>query len=65
MTISGSGLSGTTGVTFGGIPAPAVRVNSDLEISVTTPPGGLGPVTVTVATSAGNANCGPFTYGTR
>lgn len=65
VTISGSGLSGTTGVTFGGVAAPAVRVNSDVEISVTTPPGGLGPVTVTVETSAGSANCGPFTYGTR
>jgi hypothetical protein len=65
VTISGSGLSGTTGVTFGGIAAPAVRVNSDVEILVTTPPGGLGPATVTVATSAGNANGGPFTYGAR
>ncbi|HEY6485245.1 MAG TPA: IPT/TIG domain-containing protein [Candidatus Cybelea sp.] len=65
VTISGSSLSGTTGVTFGGIAAPAVRINSDVEISVTTPPGGLGPVTVTVTTSAGKANCGPFTYGAR
>ncbi|HEX4012320.1 MAG TPA: IPT/TIG domain-containing protein [Candidatus Cybelea sp.] len=63
VTIGGTGLSGTTGVTFGGVPAATVRVTSDTALAVTTPPGGLGAVTVTVTTPGGSASCTPFTYG--
>jgi IPT/TIG domain len=62
VTITGSGLSGTTAVTFGHAPAAAVRVESDAEIAATTPPGNAGPVNVTVTTGNGSATAGPFTY---
>ncbi len=62
VTISGTGLSGTTAVTFGSAAAPNVRVASDAEVSVTTPPGSAGTVNVTLTTNAGSATGGPFTY---
>ncbi len=62
IAITGTGLSGTTAVTFGNAAAPTVRVASDTEISVTTPPGSVGRVRVTLTTSGGSAIGGPFTY---
>jgi len=62
VAITGSGLSGTTAVTFGNAAARAVRVASDTEVSVTTPPGSAGRVSVTLTTGGGSATGGPFTY---
>ena len=62
VTITGSGLTGTTAVTFGSLAAAAVRVASDTEVSATTPPGSAGCVNVTVTTGGGSATGGPFTY---
>jgi len=62
VTITGSGLTGTTGVTFGSVAAAAVRVASDAEVAVTTPPGSAGRVSVTLTTGTGSATGGPFTY---
>ncbi|HST68547.1 MAG TPA: IPT/TIG domain-containing protein [Solirubrobacterales bacterium] len=58
MTITGSDFTGATSVKFGSTPAASVTVDSDTEITVTTPrvlrP---GKVDVTVTTGAGeNAN---------
>ncbi|HEX3456536.1 MAG TPA: IPT/TIG domain-containing protein [Candidatus Baltobacteraceae bacterium] len=62
VAITGSGFSGTTSVTFGNAAAPAVRVASDTEVSVTTPPGRAGRVSVRLTTGSGSATGGPFTY---
>ena len=61
VTITGSGLSGTTAVTFGQA-ASEFRVASDTEVAATTPPGTPGPVNVTLTTNGGSVTGGPFTY---
>jgi hypothetical protein len=48
VTITGAGLAGTTGVTFGGAPGTIVGTPTDTEITVTTPPGAVGPVDVVI-----------------
>lgn len=50
-TITGSGFLGTTAVTFGGTPSPAVTVTSDHTMTVTVP-AGAGPVVHVRATNA-------------
>ena len=63
VTISGSSLTGTTGVSFGGTPATSFTVNSDSSITATTPPHALGLVGVTVTTPAGSSTgVGLFLY---
>jgi hypothetical protein len=62
VTITGSGLSGTTAVTFGRSAASNVRVVSDAQVAVTTPPGNAGSVNVTLTTNGGSTTGGPFTY---
>jgi hypothetical protein len=62
VQINGSGLTGTTGVTFGTNPATNVQIKSDGQIAAVTPPGTAGPAQVTVTTPAGQAS-GTFTYG--
>ena len=47
VTITGTGFSGSV-VLFGGAPASSVTVQGPSSISARTPPGVLGPVTVTV-----------------
>ena len=48
VTITGSGFTGSTGVTFDGIQAPTMSVDSDTQITVTTPPHAVGTVDVIV-----------------
>lgn len=63
VTITGSGFSGATTVDFGGVSA-ALTVNSDTEITATSPPG-TGTVDITVITPSGTSATGPadqFTY---
>ena len=63
VTIAGSGFTGTTSVKFGPTPAPNFQVDSDVQITATTPPGaGVGIVSVTVTAKAGSVTGGEFTY---
>lgn len=57
VTISGSAFTGATAVTFGHIPAISFTVNSDVQITATSPAlgGGGGDVNVTVTTPAGTS----------
>ncbi|MEU5548049.1 IPT/TIG domain-containing protein, partial [Streptomyces sioyaensis] len=52
VTITGSGFTGASSVTFDGTPALTYVVVTDFEIAATTPPGS-GTVDVTVTTGAG------------
>ncbi len=62
VTIRGLNLLGTTAVDFGGTPAAAINVVSDVEIVATVPagPSGGGRVDVTVKTPAGTSPTGPY-----
>jgi alpha-tubulin suppressor-like RCC1 family protein len=57
VTISGSGFSGTTGVTFGSRSAESFQVLSSTSIRAFSAPGD-GPVTVTVHTPSGASQAG-------
>jgi IPT/TIG domain len=60
VTISGSNLSGATGVSFG---STAATINSDSSTSITvTSPEGSGTVNITVTTPGGSVGAGQFTY---
>ena len=64
VTISGSGFTGATGVSFGGTPATGFQVNGDGSITATAP-AGTGTVDVTVTGPAGTSATGPadhYTY---
>lgn len=62
-TITGSQLTGTTGVTIGGVAATNVVVVSDSEITFTVPAGIEGSATIVVTTSAGSdTNALQFTF---
>lgn len=50
VTITGTGFTGTTGVTFDGITATGVTVNSDSQITAITPAHAVGAVDVIVTT---------------
>ena len=64
VTIRGRGLLLAPAVSFGGVPATAVRVRSDTEIVATTPPAPQGGVDVAVATAVGRTGSATrFTYG--
>ena len=54
VTITGSQLTGTTGVTFGGIAATNIVVVSDTEVTVTNPANAEGDAIVVVTTSSGS-----------
>ncbi|MGW7577277.1 IPT/TIG domain-containing protein [Streptomyces sp. NPDC054765] len=58
--ITGTHLSTTTGVTFGGVPA-TFAVLSDTEVAAIAPAHGLGAVTVALTTTGGSATA-PGTY---
>src|SRR5439155_15378047 len=63
--IDGSGLSGTTNVTFGGNQAMGFFVGDDNHIFTNTPPGNPGQVAVKVSTPAGVSGASEgstFTY---
>jgi eukaryotic-like serine/threonine-protein kinase len=60
VTITGTGLAGTKGVSFGGAGA-AITADSATQITVTSPPGNAGTVNVIVVTPGGTT-AGQFTY---
>lgn len=62
ITLSGTGLSTATSVSFGGVTATPT-VNSDTSLSVTVPAGvTAGPVGVSVTTAGGTNNGLSYTY---
>src|SRR6516162_5866424 len=64
VIITGSGFTGASGVSFGGASAAAMTVDSDTQITATSP-AGAGTVDVTVTTPAGTSATSPvgqFTY---
>jgi hypothetical protein len=65
VTITGSGLTGVTGVQFGSAAATNVAVNSDTNITATAPAGQAGAVDVTVIGPGGTSatsSADQFTY---
>ncbi len=65
MTISGVRLAEVTGVTFGGVPAAAIAVTGDTQVTATAPPHAAGAVDVVAVNLAGTSPvvaAGPFTY---
>src|SRR5262249_18594686 len=65
VTITGSGFTGASAVAFGGVPALGFTVNSDGQVTATSPPDVPGPedVTVTVSHVTSTSNAGDvFTY---
>ncbi|MET9024106.1 IPT/TIG domain-containing protein [Nocardia sp. NPDC004168] len=61
VVITGTGLTGTTGVDFGGAPATSFTVDSNTQITAVAP-AGTGTVQVTATTSGGTSNGLPYTY---
>jgi hypothetical protein len=64
VTITGSGFTGATGVGFGATGAAGMNVDSDTQITATSPQGS-GTVDITVITPAGTSatvNADQFTY---
>jgi hypothetical protein len=53
VTLGGSGFTGATGATFGGVPGVDFVVVNDTTITVTSPPGAPGVVDVVVEDEAG------------
>jgi hypothetical protein len=65
VTIMGGGFTAATKVDFGGIQATSFVVNSDAQVTATSPAGTAGTVDVTVTTSYGTSATSPadrFTY---
>lgn len=62
VTITGSGFTGATVVGFGGVPGTGLTVDSDTQLTVTTPAANaVGPVDVVVVTPIG-AGSAAFAY---
>jgi hypothetical protein len=59
VTVVGSGFLTVTSVTFGGVPGTDLRVRSDRELLVVTPPGAKGEVEVQVRNALGVAGLQP------
>lgn len=60
VTINGTGLLGTKGVTFGGAAATNVKVVSDTKVTCTTPAHAAGAVTVVVQDASGDVTKAAF-----
>jgi IPT/TIG domain len=55
VTVTGTGLTGASAVSFGTVPATGFTVNSDTSITATVPAGAVGIVDVTVTTPGGTS----------
>ncbi|NGO67898.1 IPT/TIG domain-containing protein [Streptomyces boncukensis] len=63
VTITGEHLDGVSAVTFGGVAGDGLSITSADELTVTTPPGEPGAVTVKIADDGGTASkANGFTY---
>ena len=65
VVLTGTNLSGATGVSFGGTPATTFTVNSGTQITATAPAHSAGAVNVTVTTPGGTSATGAgnqYTY---
>jgi hypothetical protein len=65
VTITGTGFTGATIVTFGAQAAPSFTIVSDTQITATSPAGAAGTVNVTVTTPGGTSatpSAAQFTY---
>ncbi|WP_158630935.1 IPT/TIG domain-containing protein [Micromonospora inaquosa] len=63
VTITGTGFTGATGVTFDGVPGTGFTVNpAGTTITVVTPPNAAGSAVVRLVFPAGTAAAPPFTY---
>ena len=63
VTLTGTGLTGASGVTVGGIAATSLLVASDTSLSFTTPASVAGPAAVIVPTPSGvSGNTTAFTF---
>ena len=62
VTITGTGFTGATSVTFGGIPGTALTVISDTELEITSPAHAAGPVDVVVEGADAPSNAGVFAF---
>ncbi|MFA4849293.1 MAG: IPT/TIG domain-containing protein [Methanoregula sp.] len=65
VTVTGTGFTGATAVTFGTTAGTSLNVNSATQITITSPAGAAGTVNVTVTTPAGTSATSPadeFTY---
>lgn len=64
VAIVGTGLTGVTHVTFGGIPATNITVDSDTHVTATAPAHATGNVDVEIATASGQKSSisGIFNY---
>ncbi|WP_149304987.1 LamG-like jellyroll fold domain-containing protein [Pareuzebyella sediminis] len=60
VTITGTGFTGTSAVTFGGVNATSFTVNSDIEIVANVNTGTSGDITIT--NSAGNDSTSGYIY---
>jgi formylglycine-generating enzyme required for sulfatase activity len=65
ITLTGTNLTGATGVTVGGVAAGSVQVIDATTVTAVTPPGSVGAKAVAVTTPSGTAwLAGAFTYAT-
>jgi len=62
VTLTGTGFTDATAVTFGGVTATGVTVVNDTTITATTPAYAAGPVNVVVEAPSGNSAPVQFTY---
>jgi hypothetical protein len=63
VTISGTGFTGASAVTFGGVNASSFTVNSPTSITAIVPPHAAGTVSVAITTANGTGTgAGLFTY---
>ncbi|WP_280343313.1 IPT/TIG domain-containing protein, partial [Nocardia abscessus] len=61
VVLTGTGLSTTSAVSFGGTPATSFTVNSNTQVTAVAP-AGTGTVQVTVTTAGGTSNGLSYTY---
>ncbi|MBV4533714.1 autotransporter domain-containing protein [Pseudomonas sp. SWRI107] len=63
VTLTGTNLSGATAVTFDGVAATGLVVNSSTSVTVTTPAHAAGAVAVSITTPGGNTSlAAAYTY---
>ncbi len=62
VVITGSGFTGATSVTFGGVAGTSLTVSSDTRITVAAPAHAVGPVDLVVTTPSGSSSPVTFSY---